>query len=294
MTTTPEVPAAAPVAAPAAAAAPVAAEPVAAAPVAAEPVAAAPQIEMPAPPPAPEFPSADGYDWSTFEGSFDGFDERLSPWMQGLHGHLTEGHNAELEASSRQTREWQELYNAVVLGDEDPRLAQLNESIGAKDTYAKSLEERIRAFEAADVERQEAEDNVYFEKLQADYGERFAANPQFVDASMPLVDAGFMPHEAFELAAIGQVDVAAKLIEQVNDSSIVHELLMSRQPKTAAPAPAPVAAPKPQPRKAAGVVTGTDVVESLPEAKPKPLPSWEANPQAATRAALKRALARSK
>lgn len=171
----------------------------------------------------PEAPTAQPVDPATWDGweSWDGkdferFPEQARGWVSELHKRLTAQHGEALGAQERSVAQWKAMYDAVSLGDEDPRIAELTNSVATKDAVYRSALAQVKQLEAQLRQAAEQDTGRYLRWLETNYGERMAANPEakaLGDSLFELVDTKdperfFEPHVAFELGELGPAAVA--------------------------------------------------------------------------------------
>ena len=132
--------------------APAVAAPAPAAPVAA-PAVSAPVAEASAVSPAesseaisaPAASSAhESFDWDGWEGSTDTFPEDVQPWAQKVSGYHTQRYDS-LQSKNKSLKD---LYDAILVGGEDPRIAQFDsdkEAWGAERTGFETKQQELQA-----------------------------------------------------------------------------------------------------------------------------------------------------
>ena len=250
-------------------AAPVAAEPVAAEPVAAEPVAAEPVAAAPEP---PAFPDAAEFKWDEWDGeNLDAFDEAVRPWLEKAKGRYDESWNTRLQEADEKASRFEAMYRALNFGEDDPRIGELEGELNKAKAYVSSLENEVRNLNSTMEARADAESDRYMNWLESTYGERMAANPAAMQASLTLLDAGsdenyFQPHQAFEIAELGEAAVAATQasLEKNWPVDAIYEVVTT---KFKAPPAKPAVAPTPV-NESARLVTGATPPRK-PTAPPK-------------------------
>lgn len=124
----------------AAEAAPVADAPAAEAPAEAESSLAAetasqPEAEAPA-----SFPSADEFGWDDWNGSHEAFPEQLQPWAQKFSGY----YDNKMKTMTADMDRSKEIYDALLGGQEDPRLAEYQQQLTAWESRHSGLHEQHR------------------------------------------------------------------------------------------------------------------------------------------------------
>tara|TARA_R100000655_G_scaffold18934_1_gene39755 strand:- start:127 stop:1008 length:882 start_codon:yes stop_codon:yes gene_type:complete len=75
--------------------------------------------------PAPvSFPSADDFGWDDWDGAHDALPEEVRGWGQRVHDYHSTRHKAELARQKQELDDHHNLYEALISGREDPRVAQ--------------------------------------------------------------------------------------------------------------------------------------------------------------------------
>ena len=228
--------------------------------------------------PASPFPSADEFAWDTWDGTYDSFDERLRPWGEKLHEHYSSTNAAAVERARLQATEdavqWKDMYNALAMGEEDPRVSQMGTELSQKNAYVQQMEQQLQQQRKAMQDLAETEATRYMGWFESVYKDRLTANPEAAKLALPLLDlesADIPPHEAFEIALLGEkaVDMATKLLQKGNSVELVKEVLQLRTRGQAAPVPTAAPKPTPQPKESSKLVAGAEENAAPPRAKPK-------------------------
>lgn len=246
-----------------------------------EPVAAAepdsPETAAPVGEPDP-FPSVDEFAWDTWSGSYDDFDERLRPWGEKLHMHYNELNKAEVERARIQATEdsaqWKDMYNALAMGEEDPRVAQMGSELAKRNAYVQQMEQQLASQRSNMEKLAESEATRYMEWFESVYKDRLASHPEAAKRSIPLLDlqdVDIPPHEAFEIALLGDsaVDMAVTLLEKGNNIGLVKEVLQLRQRGETKPVATEPPKPAPKPEESSKIVAGAEETAAAPRPKPK-------------------------
>jgi len=224
------------------------------------------------------FPSADDFEWDTWNGSYDNFDERLRPWGEKLHSHYGELNKAAIERASIQAVEdsaqWKDMYNALAMGEEDPRVAQMGQELAKKNAYVQQMEQNIAEQRKNMEQLAEAEATRYMEWFESVYKERLEASPEAAKRAIPLLDlegVEISPHEAFEISLIGEsaVEMATKLLKKGNSVGLVKEVLQLRTRGETRPVATAPPKPAPKPQESSKLVAGAEETAAPPRPKPK-------------------------
>ena len=246
------------------------------APVAGEPTAVASEPAAVGEPAA--FPSAEEFGWDTWDGSYESFDEKVRPWGQKLHEHYTNISAAEVERARLQATEdavqWKDMYNALAMGEEDPRVSQMGTELSQKNAYVKQMEQQLKDQRKAMEQLAETEATRYMGWFESVYKDRLASNPAAAKLALPLLDMDdidIAPHEAFEIALLGDkaVDMATKLLKKGNSVELVKEVLQLRSKGAATPVPTAAPKPAPKPKESSKIVAGAEENAAPPRPKPK-------------------------
>lgn len=173
-------------------------------PTPAEP-AATPAADAPS---APSFPTPDGFEWDKWDGGVDHLPDPLRPWADGFSKHYLRT----AEAARAEAEEVRKTYEALLVGQEDPRLAKAMQDLAARQAEidrhqgtAKQLEEKYQALERQHAEFQR-QVNEHFEAQSVAAVERFKAENAWIfdggpiqQAAVEALDLGFSEEQLPEL-----------------------------------------------------------------------------------------------
>ena len=240
-----------------------------------EPTAPAAEPTAPAAEPTAPAVTHETFGWDEWDGqSFDAFPEEARGWVQGLHGRLTTQQQElqkQLEAAQAEQNHYQDLYEAVSYGKEDPRISQQAAQIAS---FQQQVEEAHAALEKQQQEYNsliERDGDAYMALFMHTYGDVFEKDPSAADAVIGLAevefsDGGVLPlHEAMKIVELGH-DAVKYLSDWASKTTkdVAMELVQAKF-KKAEPAPPPP--PKPAPSPSEQVVAGA---RPSPPALPKP------------------------
>tara|TARA_R110000787_G_scaffold284883_1_gene399192 strand:+ start:228 stop:1121 length:894 start_codon:yes stop_codon:yes gene_type:complete len=243
-----------------------------------EPVASAEPTSQEDAAPVGELPSADDFDWDSWGGSYEEFDERLRPWGERLHAHYDVLNEASSERAIAQALEdqaqWKNMYNAMAMGEEDPRVAQMGTELSQKNSYLQQMESKMAEQRTAMEQLANSEATRYMDWFESVYAGRLKENPKAAERSLPLLaleGVDIPPHEAFELALLGEsaVEVAIELIKKGNSIPLVKEVLQLRNRGEVTRVPVAPQKPSPKPTQSASLVTGAEETAAPPRPTPK-------------------------
>jgi hypothetical protein len=258
------------------------------------PVAAAPEPPTAAPEAAPAFTSADDWGWDEWDGEVGGLPEEVQGWYSRFSDSFAEERTTleeQLDSTVRRAKSWEDMYNAVFSGEEDPRIAEGLERYSTLEaefnSYKEQQEEMHKQYEAY-VDK---ESTRYFkmvadrhpeviEKLNATEGgdEQVLALMGENGEALEFEDALLVWSKGEEAVAFAQ--------QAVNDGVAANYILDLVNSKFQEQAPPAAPAPKSQPD-SVDLVTGSSRVApkaAPPAPKAKALNSREARLAAAERA----------
>tara|TARA_Y100001973_G_C5185268_1_gene327428 strand:+ start:744 stop:1631 length:888 start_codon:yes stop_codon:yes gene_type:complete len=94
------------------------------------------------------FPSADDFEWDSWDGGHETLPEQMRSWGERFSSHYGTRHQAAMEAQKRQIEDQHNLYEALIAGREDPRVAQYADQIKEWEEKHQSLETRYQSLES--------------------------------------------------------------------------------------------------------------------------------------------------
>lgn len=269
------------------------------APVAEAPVAEAAAPAAPEAPPVASFPSADEWGWDEWDGTPDALPEEIRGWhskfderFNSTKAELEQEWEQKLTKSQQNAKAWEDMFDALSSGGEDPRVAQATQELnGLREEFAQyrmEVEER----EARYAEYIERETERYYNMVaerNPEIIEKMNATPGADDVIMSLMGEGDQDGLEFEAAlqvwdrgeeavAFAQAAVADGVANKY-----IKDLVDLKFPKQAPPKP------KTQPA-SVDLVTGSEPVR-----RSAPIPTKDTTPgnlEDARRLAAERAWAR--
>jgi len=281
-----------------------AAEPVAPAAETAEPVQAV-SAESTAVP-AEAFPGVDSFDWDNWDGSdYEAFPEQIRPWVDKLGDKYTKHLDSTTSQHTSELDYWKRMYEAMSYGEEDPRVSELSTQLEELTSKNTEMQDKYSQMEKVLNEEREAENTRYFTWFEKNYQGKLEGLAKTYGAKaaeemvLGLMDLGMEVHVAVEVSLMGKeaIQTAKNLSGQVQDSSLVLEILRNRF-KGEAPRPAPAApAPKQAPNPATQVVAGSAPVSRPAQLSREKAPEYgsdRSNRMGALMAAAENAIKKSK
>ncbi len=257
------------------------------APVAEAPVAEAPVAD------APTFASADDWGWDDWDGEATTLPEEVQGWYSRFNDRFGEERNSlneQISAATKSSKAWEDMFNSVIDGEADPRIAQSEKALtDLQSEYAAYKQEQERLQQAYE-EYVDRESSRYFNTVAERHPEiieRLNASEGADDIVLNLMGQtgeGLEFEDALLIWNKGEEAVAFAQ-QAVNDGvagRYIKDLVESKfsQQEPAEPPP------KPQP-KSVDLVTGSEPVRRsapVPTAQQKPMSLRDKRQAAAERA----------
>ena len=98
------------------------------------------------------FPSVDDFGWDDWDGARDALPEELRPWTEKFEAFYNTRAETKYERLRNEAEESNKIYEALLAGQEDPRLAQFQEQI----TQLTSSNEEAKAYAESVLQQHEA------------------------------------------------------------------------------------------------------------------------------------------
>lgn len=259
------------------------------APVAEAPVAEAPVAD------APTFASADDWGWDDWDGEATTLPEEVQGWYTRFNDRFGEERNSlneQLATATKSSKAWEDMFNSVIDGEADPRIAQSEKALtDLQNEYAayRQEQERIQGAYEAYVDR---ESTRYFNMVaerHPEIVERLNATEGADDAVLALMGEtgeGLEFEDALLIWDKGP-DALAFAQQAVKDgvaAAYIKDLVQSKFGDKAPAPPAPQ--PKAQPA-SVDLVTGAEPVRRaapVPTAQQRPMSMQDKRRAAAERA----------
>jgi len=203
--------------------------------------------------------------------------EDARAWVERTSAYHTKQHESSLAEANKGAERWEAMYNAISLGDEDPRIAQGVQDLAMRNAAYDGVVAENKRLSSAMAEMNEESSTRYMSDFSKKYEGVMAKNPEAVQASVGLMndfedaERFFEPHQALEIALLGEraVATAGELFQKGWKVEAIEEVIAARF-KGAAPTEAPPATPKPRP--AAAIVGGGGPAPARRPAAPAPRP----------------------
>lgn len=96
----------------------------------------APEPEVAAP---VSFPSADDFGWDEWDGNDDGLPEPLRPWSDRFRGYHGTASDQRVKEATERAKKSDELFQAILGGNEDPRIKEFESKAGEWETKFNDL-----------------------------------------------------------------------------------------------------------------------------------------------------------
>jgi len=235
--------------------------------------------------PAADPVTSDNFGWDGWEGNTDAFPEDIRPWADGISKY----HQASLDTHTANYTSLKELYDAVLLGEEDPRLGTMATERDALITERDKYKADFEGAQASMQQYQQAVQLHYVQKAEA-------ALDRFVD-SRPDILAKPEKYELFSelLTEKWDLESAGKLLDMPKEAADIARKAHKDGVPTAyairlALAKVPPQVQNPQPRPGATITSGATSGRVSPNSAARGMgdaKSLEESRSMATRRALK-------
>jgi hypothetical protein len=97
-------------------------------------VASEPEVAAPA-----SFPSADEFAWDGWDGNDEGLPEQLRPWSDRFRTYHSASADQRIKEATERAKKSDELFQAILGGNEDPRIKEFESKVGEWETKYNDL-----------------------------------------------------------------------------------------------------------------------------------------------------------
>lgn len=187
------------------------------------------------------YPSSDDFGWDEWAGDLETLPEQVRPW--GVH--LDKYYQARMEGMSSDIDQTREIYEALIGGKEDPRVAKFQSSISDWEQKHLDISGRYEALEKEYIEYQQvvqeaidAESKEYAEEFAAKNPELFN-NDELATSFADLLEEGWILEHAAEAARLPKavLDVARQAKKDGVPDAYAIRLAKGAKSKPATPRP---------------------------------------------------------
>ena len=112
------------------------------------------------------FPSAEEFAWDDWEGDNDKLPEDLRPWAEKLRTYHETGYQSIVTEHEESVKRMESLYNALLVGDEDPRIAEWQGKHGELEAQFKELTNNYNQYKQTIDEIVAQESQAYADDFQ--------------------------------------------------------------------------------------------------------------------------------
>lgn len=223
------------------------------------PAQAEPTTQEP-PPPSVSPKDWDGWDKLDWD-KLDSVPEHGRGWVSEAAKRLRAQQAEATSALEKQVATWRSMYDALVIGDEDPRVSELTGKLNVREAAYKTLADERKALQARLDDYIKADAQRAVDLFQKKHGERLAADPSFATATRELFTLEdpkdpsrfFEPMDAADVVLAGPaaVEQAKKNFAAGWPIAAIVEVARASAVKAAADVPV-----TPKPRPSAEIVAG--------------------------------------
>ena len=163
------------------------------------------ETESPATEEVSDEASSDDFDWSGWDGNVDGLPEN----HRELGGHFNSYYQSRLTDKDDEIAGIKELYDALLMGEEDPRVAKLEAAAKEFDSRYDGLQSEFDAYRSEVEKQQTAEASDWAQKFEEQHKELLDYKKHRT-RMIELLDNGWEPEYAIQLLTMDEefVEVA--------------------------------------------------------------------------------------
>jgi hypothetical protein len=216
------------------------------------------------------FPSVDDFGWDDWDGNSDILPEQMRPWSDRFQSHYQSWADKEISQRTADTDRMREIYDALLNGESDPRIAASEEKLTEWETKYGELEDQHLSTQkeyddyrkGVDEAHQRAADE-WVEDFKKDHAKVFE-DTRLSNNFVLLLEEGWEPETAVQ--AVLLPDAVVKEARQAKADGVPDEYAL-RLAKGAKSAPS---TPRPGARITSGATTPARSVEQAPLADETP------------------------
>lgn len=199
--------------------------------------------------------SPDSFEWDSWDGSsYDPFPEEIRP----LAEKFGKWHSTRLESVEQDRARLQSLYDAILDGEEDPRIAELTGKYSEADKARMELEQQSKTYQSELASVIQWVSDREAERAAAEADAFQAANqwlftPEYQPVAVELLDAGWEPKHLPKLAKLPKSvrDSASQILAEVKNPDIALRVALAEAKPNADDGTAPFVAGSTSPAPAA-------------------------------------------
>ena len=152
------------------------------------------EADSPAPEEVSEGASSDDFEWGSWDGSVDALPES----HRELGGHFNSHYQSRMTDKDDEIAGIKELYDALLMGEEDPRIAKLESAAKDFDSRYSGLESEFQTYRDEVEKQQTAEASDWAQKFEEQHKE-LLGDEKHRDRMIELLDSGWEPEYAIQL-----------------------------------------------------------------------------------------------
>lgn len=195
-----------------------------------------------------EWPNADEFSWDDWDGTHESVPELVQPWAQKF----TDYHTQRFQAQQKDLDETRKIYEALLTGEQDPRVEELTTEKDSWKGKYETLNETHTAHVAATEELLREEADAWARWFYGQHEELFQ-DAKVYDHFNALQDEGWIAEDAVVLAQMPENVVEVARRAKADKVPIEYALKLAYAELAATEPPAP-----PEPRPGAQLTSGAD------------------------------------